>query len=143
MAQAFTATPARHAPAVALATLPSLAFLLAIEMGPLLPKAGLAALSGETAETVRALQLLGSGFIITALLWGAAAAALIDQRFSASALYLAAAAVLCLFGVIHSPASQGTLFLPWRAGSPIPFHFAAAYAALGLTVFSARWLPKS
>ncbi len=143
MAQAFTVTPARHAAAVALATLPSLAFVLAIEMGSLLPAGGVSALSGETAETVRALQLLASGFIITALLWGAAAAALIDRRFAASALSLAAAAVLCLFGVIHSPAAQGTLFLPWNAGSPIPFHLAAAYAALALTVWAARWLPTS
>ena len=143
LAQAFTVTPARHAPAVALATLPSLAFLLSIELGALLPRGGLAALSGETAETVRAVQLLGNGFIITALLWGAATAALIDRRFGASALSLVAAAVLCLFGVIHSPAAQGTLFLPWRAPSSIPFHFAAAYAALALTVSSARWLPAS
>jgi AGZA family xanthine/uracil permease-like MFS transporter len=139
MSQAFTATPARHAPAVALAVLPSLAFLIALEMTPLLPAGGLSTLSTETAETVRALKLLSGGFILTALLWGAAMAALIDQRFGRSALYLFAAALLCLFGVIHSPTAQGTLFLPWRAGSPVPFHFAAAYLALGLTVLAASF----
>ena len=139
LSQAFTATPARHAPAVALAVLPSLAFLLAIEISPLLPAGGLAGLSTlptETAETIRVLQLLGNGFIVTALLWGAAAAALIDQRFRTSAAYLLAASVLCLFGVMHSAAPQATLFLPWKAtaGSTISFHIAAAYLALALTI---------
>ena len=142
MAQAFTATPAQHAPAVALATLPSLAFVISLELGPLLPAIGSSSLSTETAETIRALKLLGSGFIVTAVLWGAATAALIDQRFPRSALYSFVAALLCLFGIIHSPAAQGTLFLPWRAGSPMPFHFAAAYLALGLTVLVASlWRP--
>jgi AGZA family xanthine/uracil permease-like MFS transporter len=142
MAQAFTATPARHAPAVALAVLPSLAFLLALEMSPLIPAGGTSTLSSETTETVRVLKLLGNGFIVTALLWGAATAALIEQRFRRSALYFGSAALLCLFGIIHSPAAQGTLFLPWRAGSPMPFHFAAAYLALGLTVLIASlWRP--
>ncbi|HEX7252144.1 MAG TPA: MFS transporter [Thermoanaerobaculia bacterium] len=139
MAQAFTATPARHAAAVALATLPSLAFVIFLEITPLLPAAA-ASLSGETAETVRVLRLLAGGFIITAVLWGAFAAELIDRRFLRSAAYLATAALLCLFGVIHSPAALGTLFVPWRAPSPIPFHLAAAYAALALTVFAAGYL---
>ena len=134
VSQAFTATPARHATAVALAVLPSLAFVLALEMTSVLPAGGLSSLSAETAETVRVLRLLGNGFVVTALLWGAAAAALIDQRFRRSAAYLLAASVLCLFGVMHSATAQGTLYLPWRAGSSIPFHIAAAYVALALTI---------
>jgi AGZA family xanthine/uracil permease-like MFS transporter len=134
VSQAFTATPARHATAVALAVLPSLAFVLALEMTSVLPAGGLSSLSAETAETVRALRLLGNGFVVTALLWGAAAAALIDQRFRRSAAYLLAASVLCLFGVMHSATAQGTLYLPWRAGSSIPFHIAAAYFALAMTI---------
>jgi AGZA family xanthine/uracil permease-like MFS transporter len=136
MAQAFTATPARHAPAVAFAVLPSIAFVVALEISPLLPSGGLSGLSGETGETIRALKLLSSGFIVTAVLWGAAAAALIDRRFRQSAAYLFVASLLCLFGVIHSPAAQGTLFLPWRAGSQIPFHLSTAYAALALVVLT-------
>jgi AGZA family xanthine/uracil permease-like MFS transporter len=143
MAQAFTATPARHAPAVAFAVLPSLAFVVALEIGPLLPSGDLTALSGETGETVRALKLLSSGFIVTAVLWGAAAAALIDRRFRQSAAYLFVASLLCLFGVIHSPTAQGTLFLPWNAGSTIPFHLAAAYAALGLIILAGLLLRES
>ncbi|HYT31523.1 MAG TPA: MFS transporter [Thermoanaerobaculia bacterium] len=139
MAQAFTATPARHAPAVAFAVLPSLAFVVALEIGPLLPSGGLSALSGDTGETVRVLKLLSSGFIVTAVLWGAAAAALIDRRFRQSAAYLFVASILCLFGVIHSPTVQGTLFLPWNSGSTVPFHLAAAYTALGVLLLAASF----
>ena len=136
LAQAFTATPARHGAAVSLAVLPSIAFLISLEIGSLLP-AG-ASPSGELAETVGTLKLLASGFIITALLWGAAAAELIDRRFVRSALYFFGAALLCLFGIIHSPAPQGTLFLPWQAGA-VSLQLAAAYTILGVIVLAARW----
>jgi AGZA family xanthine/uracil permease-like MFS transporter len=138
LAQAFTATPGRHAPAAAIATLPSLAFVAALEVRAVLPP-GAAGPAGETGETLRALALLGNGFVITAVLWGAATADLIDRRFRRSAVAFFAAALLCLFGVIHSAAPNGTLYLPWRSGSTVPFHFAAAYVLLGLiTLLAAR-----
>jgi len=136
LAQAFTATPSRHAAAVAIAILPSLAFVTALEARALLPPGG-ALPGGETGETLRALTLLGNGFVVVALVWGAATADLIDRRFFRSAVAFFGAALLCLFGVIHSSASTATLFLPWRAGSNVPFHFAAAYVALGLIVLLA------
>src|SRR5262249_29583280 len=119
LAQAFTATPARHAAAVAVATLPSLAFVTALEARALLPP-GAPPPGGETGETLRALTLLGNGFILTAVIWGAATADLLDRRFVRSALAFFAAAVLCLFGVIHSSTPGGTLFLPWLADSAVP-----------------------
>src|SRR5580765_3837051 len=137
LAQAYLATPARHATAVSLAVLPSLAFLISLEIGAVLPEN--ASLTGELAESVGTLKHLSSGFIITAVVRGAAAADLIDGRFRRSALFVLAAAVLCLFGVIHSPAAQGTLFLPWQASST-SFQLAAAYAALALVVFVASFL---
>jgi AGZA family xanthine/uracil permease-like MFS transporter len=71
------------------------------------------------------------------VIWGAAIADLIDRRFVRSAFAFLAGALLCLFGVIHSSAPTGTLFLPWRAGSNVPYHLAAAYAALALIVLVA------
>jgi AGZA family xanthine/uracil permease-like MFS transporter len=139
LAQAFTATPARHGAAVSLAVLPSLAFLISLEIGSFLPAGG--AVTGELAETVGTLKLLASGFIITALLWGAASAELIDGRFLRSGLYFFAAAALCLFGVIHSPAPQGTLFLPWQAGAT-SLQLAAGYFVLGsIVLLSSRRRP--
>jgi AGZA family xanthine/uracil permease-like MFS transporter len=144
MAQGFLATPPRHGPAVSLAILPSIAFLLSLEMGSLVTAAGgaLAHLSGEVGDTFRAVKLLGNGFIVTALLWGAAGAELIDGRFRRSAIFFFTAGVLCLFGVIHSPAPQGTLFLPWQTSDTAPFTFAAAYLALGLIILAAPLLSR-
>ena len=142
LGQGMLATPPRHAFAVALAVLPSIAFLVSLEMGSLVTAAGgaLANLTGEVAETFRAARLLGNGFIVTALVWGAGAAELIDRRFRRSALYFFAGALLCLFGVIHSPTAQGTFFLPWTVADSTPFIYAAAYAGLGLLVLAASLL---
>jgi AGZA family xanthine/uracil permease-like MFS transporter len=140
LGQGMLATPPRHAFAVALAVLPSIAFLLSLEMGSLVAAAGpaLENLTGDLADTFRAAKLLGNGFIVTALLWGAAAAELIDRRFVRSASYFFAGSVLCLFGVIHSPTAQGTFFLPWKIADSTPFTFAAAYGALGFMALAAQ-----
>ncbi|HEY6065625.1 MAG TPA: MFS transporter [Thermoanaerobaculia bacterium] len=143
LGQGMLATPPRHAPAVALAILPSIGFVVALEMGSVVAAAGpaLSNLTGELGDTFRAARLLGNGFIVTALLWGAAAAELIDRRFLRSATYFFAAAALCLFGVIHSPTAQGTFFLPWKIVDPTPWTFAAAYASVGVLMLLARLRP--
>jgi AGZA family xanthine/uracil permease-like MFS transporter len=138
LAQAYLATPARHAAAVSLAVLPSLAFLISLEVGAVL--APNASLSGELAESVGTLRLLSSGFIITAVLWGAAVAELIDRRFRRCAIFFFAAAVLCLFGVIHSPAPQGTLFP--LAGRHHFLPTRGRHAALALVVLTASFLHR-
>jgi AGZA family xanthine/uracil permease-like MFS transporter len=140
IAQAFLASPHRHSPAVAVAVLPSLAFLIAIQTNSALGAAGgsLAGLGGEVGESLRAVNLLGNGFIISALVWGAATAELIDRRYLRSAFFLLCGAVLSLFGVVHSPAAQGTFVLPWRDPTHLSLHFAIAYAAAASTVGVAR-----
>jgi adenine/guanine/hypoxanthine permease len=145
ISQAFLATPARHGLAVAVSLLPSLAFLIALEVTAALGAAGAnaAQLSGDVGETVRTVILLGNGFIISALIWGAATAELIDHRFGRSALCLTIGAAACLFGVIHSPAAEGTFVLPWRAGSSLPWHFAFGYLGAAGIVALSRFFPRS
>jgi len=142
IAQAFLASPRRHGAAVAVAVLPSLAFLIAIQTNSALGAAGanLSKLTGEVGESLRSVNLLGNGFIISALVWGAATAELIDRRYLRSAGFLLCGAVLSLFGVIHSPAAQGTFVLPWKEPSHLPLQFALAYVAAAVTVFAARWM---
>jgi len=145
ISQAFLATPARHSLAVAISVLPSLAFLASLEANGVLSAVGasITQVTGDAGETLRALVVLSNGFIISALLWGAATSELLDRRFGRSAGYLATAALFCLFGLIHSPAPQGTLILPWRTASTLPVHFAVGYLAAALVVAVSKYFPQT
>lgn len=128
-AQAFLASPARHAPAVAVSFLPAVAALVLIEGSLLLGGAGKSAadLAGEGRLLWGALLVLGNGFILTALVWGSALVAIIDRRLRVAAAVLAIAAVATLFGLIHSPLPGGAVFWPWAVASGTPHALAAAY----------------
>jgi len=128
-AQAFLASPARHAPAVAVAFLPAVAALVLIQGGLLLGGVGKSAadLAGEGRLVWGALLVLGNGFILTALVWGSALVAIIDRRLRVAAAVLAIAAVATLFGLIHSPLPGGAVFWPWAVASGTPHALAAAY----------------
>src|SRR5262249_48828197 len=89
-AQSFHATPSRHYPALALAALPALAYLITVPLNAVRRDA----LAGPPAQMVQTLYCLANGFIVTSLLWGAALAALIDGRHRRAAAYLLVAAVL-------------------------------------------------
>jgi AGZA family xanthine/uracil permease-like MFS transporter len=132
-AQAFLASPPRHAPAVALAFLPAVAALVLIEGNLLLGGVGKSAadLAGEGRAVWSALLVLGNGFILTALLWAAALVAIIERRLPVAGAVLAIAAVATLFGVIHSPLPDGAVFWPWAVASSAPHTLAAAYGVSG------------
>ncbi len=133
-AQAFEATPKKHARAVAFAFIPVIAYLLVIELNSTVANLSksVADLTGGPLETYHAALVLGNGFIITSMIWGAAIAFIIDHRLHTASFYFYAAAVLSLFGIIHSPMADGGLFLPWRAGSPVPVMLFAAYLSVGM-----------
>lgn len=141
-AQAFRATPERHAPAVALAFVPTTAALVTIQLGAILAGLGLGpgAIRGEAAQSLQALRLLGNGFILSALLWGAASALIIDRRLLGAAAFLAAASLGSLVGLIHSPLESGGLFWPGGSGSAWPGLLAGGYGLLaGLLALLAPW----
>jgi AGZA family xanthine/uracil permease-like MFS transporter len=133
-AQAFEATPQRHFKAIALAFLPTIAYLVQVELGLLLGNLGKKAadLTGEFAVTCKSTTLLGNGFIVTSLLWGAAFAALLDHQFRRAAAFLAVCAAATLCGAIHSPLESGALFFPWTPPEPLVWHLAAGYLAMAL-----------
>src|SRR5690606_26535539 len=149
--QAFHETPRRHAVAVALAFLPSLAYLLTIKLGnpAWIAPDRFAALYAEVGShglpELAALVTLGNGFIITAMLWASAVVFLVDGRTRAAAGVLLVAAVLALCGVIHSVDPRGGVYLPWALDGlrqAIAWQFAGAYAALA-TVFGLLSLQKA
>lgn len=139
--QAFHESPRRHALAVALAFLPSIAYLLVIKVGnpAWIDPARFAALySGVDSHglpDLATIVTLGNGFIITAMIWSSALVAMIDQRFRRAAAILLVGAALTLFGFIHSVDPRGSIYLPWTLeGLPraIAGQFAGAYVALAV-----------
>lgn len=145
--QSFLAPPKRHIAAVTLALMPSVAqlvfiFLSQVHGGALLgaaidPVATIKAtgLGAPFVETAGVMVLLAHGFILSAMLWGAALAFAIDGRMRAAAGALMACAVLALFGFIHSVLPSGSIYLPWRTGSMLPYQWAGGYAVLAVGVF--------
>jgi AGZA family xanthine/uracil permease-like MFS transporter len=153
-AQSFRATPARHLAALAFAALPALAYLIKVFVD--MARVDLAGLSDfETTLIFQTVLCLANGFIITSLLWGAALAALIDGRYGRAAAYFLAAAVLALFGVIHSPFRDQVIDLPTNVVAQLegipsaklqaaallhtPYHWAGAYALTAGLLVALGW----
>ena len=130
-AQAFIASPSRHAAAIAMSFIPAVAALVLIEVNQFLAAAGrsVADLSSQGQAAYRTLLVLGNGFIVTALFWGWALVAVIDGRFGRAAAVFCACAAATLFGLMHSPLPSGALFWPWAVGQREPMALAAAYGA--------------
>jgi adenine/guanine/hypoxanthine permease len=134
-AQAFEATPRKHFRAVVISFIPVIACLVSIEFGQMLGGLGknAADLSGDLLQTYTTTTMLGNGFIVTSLLWGAAFAHVLDHRPGRAAFYLVMCGLLTLCGVIHSPLSSGAIFSPFAPPSPMVWHLAAGYAIMALT----------
>lgn len=136
--QAFQAAPARHAAAVALSFFPSAARLVSIELTD--PRfvapdkvVALMARGGQGLSNLGVILAVGNGFIITATLWAAFVAELIDQRLRVAACYLVGAGILALFGIIHSVHADGSAYLPWTldtAERAAALQYGAAYLLL-------------
>jgi adenine/guanine/hypoxanthine permease len=137
--QAFLACPARHAPAVAFTYFPTIARLLEIKLSnaafvPAERFRTLLTTPGKELPEVLVTVALGNGFILTAMLWGAFLAEMIDRRLKRCAFYLLVLAFLTFFGVIHSSTPEGKMYLPWTISDPlgraIPYQFALGYLVL-------------
>jgi adenine/guanine/hypoxanthine permease len=128
-AQAFLASPSRHAAAVAISFVPAAAALVLILANGLLSSVGKLAsdLAGEGGATYATLLVVGNGFVLTALVWASALCCIIDRRLAPAAAVLGLAGVASLFGIIHSPLPSGAVFWPWRIASGTPLALAGAY----------------
>jgi AGZA family xanthine/uracil permease-like MFS transporter len=118
MGQAQHQTAKRHAAAIGLAILPSVAELVRIILAGF-GHTDPGDLEGESAAQLEVILLLGRGFIITAMLWGAAAAHVIDGRVRTAGYYLLVCAILTLLGLIHSIDPAGGLYVIWQQAQPI------------------------
>ncbi|HEY9226448.1 MAG TPA: hypothetical protein VIP11_07380 [Gemmatimonadaceae bacterium] len=145
--QSFLATPKRHAMAVTLALMPSVAQLIQIFlsqvyngalMGAAIDPAGTLQATGLTnpdfIKTCAVMVMLAHGFILTAMLWGGGVAFLIDRKPAHAAWTFVACGVLAFFGFIHSITPTGGIYFPWTLGSTLPYHWSAAYFAFALLI---------
>ncbi len=149
-AQSFHATPTKHYPALALAMLPALAYLILISMNMAL---GSRDPDPASRLMVQTLRCLSGGFIITSLIWAAALAMLIDGRLLPAAGYFLLAGLFALFGVIHSPLRDEQMDLPARVLGQIPdtfqeairyqtpYHWAGAYGLIVLMLLGLALVP--
>jgi AGZA family xanthine/uracil permease-like MFS transporter len=106
--QAFQETPKRHAPAIVLAIVPSIANWGLTIINSALAAAGVFAVSDELADNMlnkgvfyHGLQTLGGGSTLGGLILGATAVCIIDRRFMKSAGFAVAGAILSFFGLMH------------------------------------------
>lgn len=152
--QSFHATPKRHYPAVAIACIPALATLAAMYAGKILgDPAMFAAQIGETSLSPQlqgelvTVRMLANGFIITSLLWASGLAMLIDRRWNAATTVFAICGLLTLFGVMHSPLPDGSMFWPWGIQdhnlSRLVYEYAAGYLVVAVLTFAfGQWVAK-
>jgi AGZA family xanthine/uracil permease-like MFS transporter len=113
-AQAFSATPREHAPAVVMGILPGIAAFGALMAKNGLRAAGVGMPGGEPfgewlieafrgSDTwIAGVFSLEQGFIFTAMILSAATVEIIERRFWRASLWFAGASLLCVAGIIHS-----------------------------------------
>ena len=106
--QAFQETPKRHAPAIILAMVPSIANWGLNMINNSLAAAGIQNVSDQLASGMldqgvyyRGLQILGGGSTLGGLILGAAAVCIIDHKLFKAAGFALAGAILAFFGLMH------------------------------------------
>jgi AGZA family xanthine/uracil permease-like MFS transporter len=109
-AQAFQESPHKHAPAVVLAIVPTIAAWGTTQIsnalgaaGTDVGKVGLDALANN-GVLFHGLQILGSGATLAGIILGSIAVMIIDKKLDKAAYFALAGAVLTFFGLIHSEA---------------------------------------
>jgi AGZA family xanthine/uracil permease-like MFS transporter len=121
--QAFQETPKRHAPAIILAIVPSIANWGLTIINSALAAAGVFAVSDQLAGDMlnqgvfyRGLQTLGGGSTLGGLILGATAVCIIDRNLMKAAGFALAGAILTFFGLMHG-SHVGVAQTPWVAVS--------------------------
>lgn len=156
--QSYHSTPKRHATAVTMAIIPAIPALVQMKLGPMIGdierfygtlKASSADLAAKMQTSFAyfephyqegwlAINAVGNGFILTAMIWGAFTAMLIDRRFRRASVFIMIGALFSFFGLMHSVQIGGGMYLPWRVqvtAGPTPYAITLAYVCLAALIF--------
>jgi len=152
-AQAFSAVPRVHAPAVAIGLFPAVAAFGVLVLTSAATAAGIAAGDPGLAQKfldsreafhaaglhVSGLAAISQGFMLTCLVWSAMTVNLIERRFMPAALWAAVGSVAAFFGFIHAghlTPSGGSYDIGWATG--VPWAIGYALCALFIALIG-RW----
>jgi AGZA family xanthine/uracil permease-like MFS transporter len=113
---------------------PAIAYLVNLELASVTGEAhiDITTLSAALQASLLSLLMLGNGFVITSMVWVALLVWIIDRRFLACLVLCAAASLMTLVGLMHSPFADGRLFWPDAATPSAVFALATGYLLLGL-----------
>lgn len=145
MGQAFSEVSANHAIAVALGLIPLLA-QWALQLSELVVRiAGatmlVAAPRFGTDLAIYGLIALSQGSLLISMVWAAVLAHLFDRRLLAASAWLAAAAVMSFFGVIHAFAITAEGVVSDIGFGRLPA-FTLSYAAVAGFLVVCHWYGK-
>lgn len=147
MRLAFTGGDIRHAPALLFALIPGILYYAKVKVDELYVKVSSVTTTDGTAistiigdQWLQSHALLGaisSGYILTSMIWGAMLVWIIDRALIKAAIAAFTAAVLTLFGVIHSVMASSGMYLPWNLTAAdgaiqLPYQLAIGYAIIGI-----------
>lgn len=141
-AQAFSATPKEHAPAVAIGLFPAIGAWGVLILGQTLGAAGAATGDFGLAATVldnpsafeqsglhlTGLTALSQGFMLTCMVWAGASAYIIDRKLLHASIFFAVGAALSFFGFMHA-GELGPAGAELQLGVGVGWRFAVGYAA--------------
>jgi len=157
--QSYHSTPKRHATAVTMAIIPAIPALVQMKLGPMIGdiERFYEKLKGSSAELAAsmhssfayferhyqegwlAINAVGNGFILTAMIWGAFTAKLIDRQFRQASVFIMIGALFSFFGLMHSVQIGGGMYLPWRVtttAGPSPYAITGAYVILAALLYA-------
>lgn len=147
-AQAFSAVPRRHAPAVAMGLFPAVGAFGVLVLTGTATAAGIAAQDPAFAQGLlgnagafaaagihlHGITAISQGFMIACLVWSALSAHLIERQFTAAAIWALVGAEASFFGFSHAGSltpSGGRYDIGWATG----WKWAAGYAMCALFIF--------
>ncbi len=111
--QAFLETPKQYIESTIFSFLPIIGYLGLLNYDSIINSISNNLIPDNIKADHKILMLIGHGFILTSLLWGAMMTFIIEKNLKKFTIATIITIIFTLFGLIHSPLPSGSMFLPW------------------------------